>query len=117
MKVQLEGLTVYFPYEFIYPEQYAYMLELKHALDAKGHCLLEVGNTAITSGGRSAAARPVAAVAAAPPAAAAAAAPAGDSLLPMAARFIVPCAVAAPVPLFSTSDASLLRYLLRPLAC
>lgn len=42
MKFQLEGLTVYFPYEYIYPEQYQYMLELKHALDAKGHCLLEV---------------------------------------------------------------------------
>lgn len=42
MKFQLEGLTVYFPYEFIYPEQYQYMIELKHALDAKGHCLLEV---------------------------------------------------------------------------
>ena len=42
MKFQLEGLTVFFPYEFIYPEQYQYMLELKHALDAKGHCLLEV---------------------------------------------------------------------------
>lgn len=41
MRFQLEGLTVYFPYEFIYPEQYQYMLELKHALDAKGHCLLE----------------------------------------------------------------------------
>ena len=33
---------VYFPYEYIYPEQYRYMLELKRALDAKGHCLLEV---------------------------------------------------------------------------
>lgn len=43
MKFQLEDLTVYFPYEYIYPEQYKYMLELKHALDAKGHCLLEVG--------------------------------------------------------------------------
>jgi Rad3-related DNA helicase len=43
MRFQLEGLTVYFPYPFIYPEQYQYMLELKHALDAKGHCLLEVG--------------------------------------------------------------------------
>jgi DNA excision repair protein ERCC-2 len=42
MKFQLEGLTVYFPYEFIYPEQYQYMLELKHSMDAKGHCLLEV---------------------------------------------------------------------------
>lgn len=44
MKFQLEGLTVYFPYEYIYPEQYKYMQELKHALDAKGHCLLEVGS-------------------------------------------------------------------------
>ena len=42
MKFQLEDLTVYFPYEYIYPEQYRYMLELKRALDAKGHCLLEV---------------------------------------------------------------------------
>lgn len=42
MKFVLEGLTVYFPYDYIYPEQFKYMLELKHALDAKGHCLLEV---------------------------------------------------------------------------
>lgn len=42
MKFILDGLTVYFPYEFIYPEQYRYMLELKRALDAHGHCLLEV---------------------------------------------------------------------------
>ncbi|KAK9823916.1 hypothetical protein WJX72_006337 [[Myrmecia] bisecta] len=42
MKVNIDGLTVYFPYEYIYPEQYRYMLELKRALDAKGHCLLEM---------------------------------------------------------------------------
>lgn len=42
MRFNLEGLTVYFPYEYIYPEQYRYMLELKRALDARGHCLLEV---------------------------------------------------------------------------
>ncbi|CAK0735965.1 hypothetical protein CVIRNUC_000669 [Coccomyxa viridis] len=42
MKFILEGLTVYFPYDYIYPEQYQYMRELKHALDAKGHCLLEM---------------------------------------------------------------------------
>ena len=41
---QLEGLTVYFPYEYIYPEQYRYMLELKRTLDAKGHCLLEASD-------------------------------------------------------------------------
>uniref|UniRef100_A0A023F3L9 General transcription and DNA repair factor IIH helicase subunit XPD n=1 Tax=Triatoma infestans TaxID=30076 RepID=A0A023F3L9_TRIIF len=42
MKVIVDGLPVYFPYEYIYPEQYAYMMELKKALDAKGHCLLEM---------------------------------------------------------------------------
>lgn len=42
MKFQLEDITVYFPYDNIYPEQYQYMLELKRALDAKGHCLLEM---------------------------------------------------------------------------
>jgi len=35
MIFQLEGLTVYFPYDYIYPEQYKYMTELKHGLDAK----------------------------------------------------------------------------------
>ncbi|KAK9916757.1 hypothetical protein WJX75_006598 [Coccomyxa subellipsoidea] len=42
MRFVIEGLTVYFPYDYIYPEQFQYMLELKHALDAKGHCLLEM---------------------------------------------------------------------------
>lgn len=42
MRLMVDGLEVYFPYEFIYPEQYAYMLELKKAIDAKGHCLLEM---------------------------------------------------------------------------
>ncbi|XP_020526855.1 DNA repair helicase XPD isoform X2 [Amborella trichopoda] len=42
MKFKIDELTVYFPYEHIYPEQYEYMVELKHALDAKGHCLLEM---------------------------------------------------------------------------
>ena len=36
MIFNLEGLTVYFPYEYLYPEQYRYMLELKRALDAAG---------------------------------------------------------------------------------
>eukprot|EP00878_Enallax_costatus_P027945 GHUV01030135.1.p1 GENE.GHUV01030135.1~~GHUV01030135.1.p1 ORF type:complete len:108 (+),score=9.43 GHUV01030135.1:239-562(+) len=44
MKFVLDGLTVYFPYEFIYPEQYRYMLELKRSLDAHGHCVIEVGS-------------------------------------------------------------------------
>jgi hypothetical protein len=34
-RFNLEGLTVYFPYEYLYPEQYNYMLEVKRALDAK----------------------------------------------------------------------------------
>jgi DNA excision repair protein ERCC-2 len=42
MKINIEGLTVYFPYEYIYPEQYSYMLELKRTLDASGHCMLEM---------------------------------------------------------------------------
>ncbi|KAF7993114.1 hypothetical protein HCN44_005895 [Aphidius gifuensis] len=42
MKISVDGLIVYFPYDYIYPEQYAYMLELKRGLDARGHCLLEM---------------------------------------------------------------------------
>uniref|UniRef100_A0A1D1YM86 DNA 5'-3' helicase n=1 Tax=Anthurium amnicola TaxID=1678845 RepID=A0A1D1YM86_9ARAE len=42
MRFQIEGVTVYFPYEHIYPEQYEYMVEMKRALDARGHCLLEM---------------------------------------------------------------------------
>jgi DNA excision repair protein ERCC-2 len=33
---------VYFPYDYIYPEQYAYMVSLKRILDARGHGVLEV---------------------------------------------------------------------------
>ena len=35
MIFELEGLRVYFPYDYIYPEQYKYMVELKRGLDAK----------------------------------------------------------------------------------
>ncbi|XP_076463714.1 general transcription and DNA repair factor IIH helicase subunit XPD-like [Babylonia areolata] len=42
MKLNVDGLLVSFPYAFIYPEQYLYMLELKRTLDAKGHCVLEM---------------------------------------------------------------------------
>ncbi|KAK3582679.1 hypothetical protein CHS0354_031090 [Potamilus streckersoni] len=42
MKVNIDGLLVLFPYDYIYPEQYMYMLELKRTLDAKGHCALEM---------------------------------------------------------------------------
>ncbi|KAK2561056.1 General transcription and DNA repair factor IIH helicase subunit XPD [Acropora cervicornis] len=40
--LNIDGLLVYFPYDYIYPEQYSYMMELKRTLDAKGHCLLEM---------------------------------------------------------------------------
>lgn len=42
MRLTIDGLPVVFPYDYIYPEQYAYMLELKRTLDAKGHCVLEM---------------------------------------------------------------------------
>eukprot|EP00743_Colponemidia_sp_Colp-15_P011079 GILK01012308.1.p1 GENE.GILK01012308.1~~GILK01012308.1.p1 ORF type:complete len:767 (-),score=129.90 GILK01012308.1:182-2482(-) len=42
MRFDLEGLEVFFPYDYVYPEQYAYMLELKRSIDAKGHCVLEM---------------------------------------------------------------------------
>ena len=42
MKLNVGGLLVHFPYDYIYPEQFSYMLELKKSLDAKGHCLLEM---------------------------------------------------------------------------
>lgn len=35
-------LEVFFPYDYLYREQYEYMLELKHAICAKGHALLEM---------------------------------------------------------------------------
>ena len=42
MKFNIDELTIYFPYEYIYPEQYSYMCSLKEALDAKGPCVLEM---------------------------------------------------------------------------
>lgn len=42
MRIDVDGLEVLFPYDYIYPEQYSYMLELKHCLDAKGHGVLEM---------------------------------------------------------------------------
>ncbi|XP_064622367.1 general transcription and DNA repair factor IIH helicase subunit XPD-like [Lineus longissimus] len=42
MKLDIDGLQVYFPYDYIYPEQFTYMTELKRSLDAKGHCAVEM---------------------------------------------------------------------------
>lgn len=38
----LDGLKVFFPYDYVYPEQYAYMKYLKKTLDSEGHCVLEM---------------------------------------------------------------------------
>ena len=42
MRFHLDGLEVFFPYDFVYKEQYTYMLELKRALDARGDAILEM---------------------------------------------------------------------------
>lgn len=42
MRFLIDELVVYFPYEYIYPEQYSYMRELKMTLDAEGHGVLEM---------------------------------------------------------------------------
>ncbi|RMZ89543.1 hypothetical protein DV736_g3225, partial [Chaetothyriales sp. CBS 134916] len=42
MKFYIDDLPVLFPYGRIYPEQYAYMCDLKRTLEAGGHCVLEM---------------------------------------------------------------------------
>lgn len=42
VRFNLDGLEVFFPYDRIYLEQHQYMRSLKQALDAGGHCLLEM---------------------------------------------------------------------------
>ncbi|KAL9617092.1 MAG: hypothetical protein Q9160_008082 [Pyrenula sp. 1 TL-2023] len=42
MKFFIDDLPVLFPYPRIYPEQYAYMCDLKKTLEAGGHCVLEM---------------------------------------------------------------------------
>jgi len=41
MRLQLDGLEVLWPYDYIYPEQLQYMRLLKQSLE-RGHCLLEM---------------------------------------------------------------------------
>ena len=36
MKFYVENVPVYFPYPYVYEEQYAYMRHLKRAMDRKG---------------------------------------------------------------------------------
>eukprot|EP00172_Hildenbrandia_rubra_P003897 Plantae.Rhodophyta-Hildenbrandia_rubra.ctg6875.p1 GENE.Plantae.Rhodophyta-Hildenbrandia_rubra.ctg6875~~Plantae.Rhodophyta-Hildenbrandia_rubra.ctg6875.p1 ORF type:complete len:742 (+),score=95.42 Plantae.Rhodophyta-Hildenbrandia_rubra.ctg6875:159-2384(+) len=42
MLYDIDGLQVFFPYPSLYSEQRAYMIELKHALEAGGHAVLEM---------------------------------------------------------------------------
>ncbi|KAF0988854.1 hypothetical protein HZS_3429, partial [Henneguya salminicola] len=42
MKLDVDGLTVIFPYDYIYPEQFQYMLYLKQTLDAGGNSVIEM---------------------------------------------------------------------------
>lgn len=42
MKFYIEDLPVIFPYPRIYPEQYAYMCDIKKTLDVGGNCVLEM---------------------------------------------------------------------------
>lgn len=42
MKFYIDDLPVLFPYPKIYPEQYAYMSDIKKTLDVGGNCILEM---------------------------------------------------------------------------
>jgi DNA excision repair protein ERCC-2 len=42
MRFNIDDLPILFPYPRIYPEQYAYMCDLKRTLDQGGHCVLEM---------------------------------------------------------------------------
>lgn len=42
MRFHIGEVEVLFPYEFIYPEQFRYMVDLKRTLDARGHGVLEM---------------------------------------------------------------------------
>ena len=42
MHLDIDGINVIFPFDYIYPEQIAYMRELKYSLDNGGHGLIEM---------------------------------------------------------------------------
>ncbi|KAH9392652.1 General transcription and DNA repair factor IIH helicase subunit XPD [Tyrophagus putrescentiae] len=42
MRLKIDDLEVLFPYNYIYPEQFSYMCQLKKCLDARGHGVLEM---------------------------------------------------------------------------
>ncbi|GAA5958606.1 hypothetical protein JCM3765_006693 [Sporobolomyces pararoseus] len=42
MRFFIDSMEFIFPYDKMYPEQYAYVCDLKRSLDSKGHCVLEM---------------------------------------------------------------------------
>ncbi|SGY17434.1 BQ5605_C015g07784 [Microbotryum silenes-dioicae] len=42
MRFFMDDMEFIFPYDKMYPEQYAYVHDLKRSLDAEGHCVLEM---------------------------------------------------------------------------
>ncbi|KAM0790340.1 DNA-dependent ATPase of the nucleotide excision repair factor 4 complex [Microbotryomycetes sp. NB124-2] len=42
MRFHIDDMEFIFPYDKMYPEQYAYVHDLKRSLDAHGHCVLEM---------------------------------------------------------------------------
>ena len=42
MRFLLGDLEIIFPYDYVYPEQFEYMRDIKKVLDQQGHCLLEM---------------------------------------------------------------------------
>lgn len=42
MKINIDSLSVIFPYEKVYPEQVQYMTDIKRTLDIGGNCILEM---------------------------------------------------------------------------
>lgn len=42
VRFKIAEVEIFFPYDYVYPEQYEYMRQLKATLDAQGHCVLEM---------------------------------------------------------------------------
>jgi superfamily II DNA or RNA helicase len=42
MIININGIKIYFPYKYIYPEQYEYIKEVINSLSTPGHILIEM---------------------------------------------------------------------------
>lgn len=42
MIIDIDGINIYFPYKYIYPEQLQYIKEVRNSLDTPGHILIEM---------------------------------------------------------------------------